>query len=113
MSYLTTDEALSVTQDIAQMLASTEESAVLYTKKPPASGSFAGDVEATFNLPGNTAPVIAQDKQPSDILQVDHDYVLIVLPTLDVTDGDEFDFRSARFRVVDENQTHHRQLHPR
>ena len=101
MSYLTTDEALSVTQDVAAMFASTEETAAFYRKKTSSSGSFAGDKAAGFHVPGNTLKVVAQDKQPSDLLQVDHDYVLLIEPYAIVTDEDEVDFRGSRFMVVD------------
>lgn len=101
MSYLSTDEALSVGADILEMITSSQESAVLFTKAVAATGSFAGDGAPGFDPPGNTTPVIAQDKQPNDLLQVDHDYILLLLPDTAVKDGDEIDFRGGRFRVVD------------
>lgn len=101
MSYLSAGEAAAAVADVRALIESTGETAQLFAATHTPSGSFAGDKPTPLDVMGIQVAVLAQDKQPADLLQVDHDYVLSLLSEVTVSEGDELTFRGARFVVVD------------
>ena len=101
MSYLTEEEAVSAISDVQALLEATEETATLHSAVVISTGSFAGEKPVEFNVPGNEIPVLVTDKQPNDLLQVDHDYMLSILPDVMIKDQDVIELREGKFQVVD------------
>ena len=101
MSTLTADEAAAAQADVQDLIEAMGTLVTLFAAAQHPSGSFAGDRPPSMDVMGTSVSVFAQDRQPSDLLQVDHDYVLSMLPEVAVAEGDELVFRGGRFTVVD------------
>lgn len=101
MSYLTSIEAAEAVTDVLAMLASTGIEVYIHVRElPEASGGFAGKGPGSFNR-SNATPALVTDKQPSDLLQVDHDLMVSLPPATSVTDDDRIELNGVMYTVVD------------
>jgi hypothetical protein len=100
MSYLTASEATLALVDVARMLDSTGDVIQLHQRQAPAASSFAGDPAPEFGPPV-AVPAILTAKSPEDLLQVGHEFLVIVGPGTQVAKGDEFTHGGHRYQVED------------
>lgn len=101
MSYLTDAEAAAARADVLALITSTGETAVHWKPNPDALSSFAGRPGLEYSESDSPVPMLLSDKQPADLLQVDHDYMVSVPWDSDLAEGHLLEFRGAQYEVVD------------
>ncbi len=97
-------EAAQAVADVAALIQSTGEMVKILKVTPQSEGGFAGKALADQTVSAANVPALLMDKQPSDLLQVDHDYMVSLLPGTEVVDTYLLQFRGATFEVVDIKQ---------
>lgn len=101
MSYLSDGEAAQARADVLDLITSTGETALLLKPDPDATAAFAGRPGLGYSESDAPVPILLADKQPADLLQVDHDYLVSVPHDTDLADGHLLQFRGAQYEVVD------------
>ena len=101
MSYLTSEESAAAVADVLEMITSTGVEVYIHVRElPEAPGGFAGKGLGSFNR-SNATPALVADKQPSDLLQVDHDLMVTLPPDTAIVDTDRLELSGVMFEVVD------------
>jgi hypothetical protein len=100
MSYLTASEATLALADVARLLTSTGDVIQLRKRQAPPASGFAGDPAPEFGSPV-AVPAVLTAKAPEDLLQVGHELLVLVGPSTQVVEGDEFTHGGHRYRVED------------
>ncbi len=100
MSILPAHEGAAAAADVETLIRSTEETVKVLKVTPAEESGFAGQPAPTPEVTVSV-PALLADKQPSDLLQVDHDYMVSLLPDTEVEESYLLEIRGALHTIVD------------